>query len=82
MTTIGQRRPFDLTNDGISTYLKHVQLFFQANGIADDKQVPVLLSIIEGRTYALLSDLLAPVKPCSAKISGTVDSSLSEALQP
>ena len=74
--------PFDLTNDRISTYLERVQLFFQANGIADDKQVPVLLSIIEGCRYALLSDLLAPVKPCSVKVSGTFDSSLSEALQP
>ena len=68
MTTIGQMQPFDPTNDRISTYLEHVQLFFQANGIAEDKQVPILLSIIRGHTYALLSDLLTPVKPTSKSV--------------
>ena len=68
MATIGQMQPFDPANDRISTYLERVLLFFQANGIADDKKVPVLLSIIRGHTYALLSDLLAPDKPSSKTV--------------
>ena len=36
---------------------------FQANGIADEKKVPVFLSIAEGNIYALLRSLLSPVKP-------------------
>ena len=42
--------------------------FFEANRIADKKKVPVLLSVIEGQTYALLSDLLAPDKPASKTV--------------
>ena len=68
MATIGQMQPFNPSNDRISTHLERLQLFFQANGIADEKQVPVLLSIIGGRTYALLSDLLAPEKPGSKSV--------------
>ena len=68
MATIGQMQPFDPANDRISKYLERVQLLFQANGIADNKKVPALLSIIGGGTYTLLSDLLAPDKPSSKTV--------------
>ena len=64
-STIGQMQEFDPSSDRISTYLERVEIFFQANGIADGKKVAVLLSIIGGKTYSLLSDLLAPEKPAS-----------------
>ena len=35
-------------------------LYFAANGVEDAKKVPILLG---ASTYALLSDLLAPVTP-------------------
>ena len=41
-------------------YLERVELFFVANNVEDRKQVATLLSVIGSRTYALLSDLLAP----------------------
>jgi len=40
-----------------------MQLFFKANGINEDKQVPVLLTVIGSTTYDLLSDLVTPKKP-------------------
>ena len=40
-----------------------MELFFTANSIADDKKVVVFLSVIGGKTYFLLRDLLAPEKP-------------------
>ena len=41
-----------------------MEIFFQANGIAEDeKKVPVFLSITGGDIYALLQSLLSPVKP-------------------
>ena len=41
-----------------------MEIFFQANGIAEDeKKVPVFLSIAGGDIYALLRSLLSPVKP-------------------
>ena len=65
VTTIGHLQEFDPMTDRISTYLERVELFFLANGIAEEKQVPVLLSIVGGKIYSLLSDLLAPDKPSS-----------------
>ena len=50
-------------SDSISSYLERVDLYFKANGIAEDKQVPILLSSIGAATYALLRDLVAPEAP-------------------
>ena len=45
---------FQPENESIAAYLKRVELFFSANDIAAEKQVPVFLSVIGGRTYSLL----------------------------
>ena len=65
MATMGRLDTFQQDYERISAYLERVQLYFQANKVADAKQVPVLLSAIGGKTYALLSDLLAPEKPAT-----------------
>ena len=49
--------------ENISNYLERVEFFFQANGIADGKEVPVFPSIAGGSVYALIRSLLSPVKP-------------------
>ena len=46
-----------------SDYLDCVVLYFEANGVAEEKQVAVLLTAIRGETYALLTSLLSPAKP-------------------
>jgi len=63
MTTIGQIQEFDPEKEKVTAYLERVQMFLVANSIQEDKKVPVLLSVIGGKTYALLSSLLAPDKP-------------------
>ena len=63
MATIGQLPEFQTDNEQITDYLEQVQLFFKANRIEEGKRVPVLLTAIGGKTYALLSNLLAPQKP-------------------
>ena len=60
MATIGQLPEFQTDNERISDYLERVQLFFEANGVEEGKRVPVLLTAIGRKTYALLSNLLAP----------------------
>ena len=62
-TTIGILPEFSSEKEKITAYLERVELFFEANGIEDNKQVPVLLTAIGGETYALLRSLLAPDKP-------------------
>ena len=63
MATLGHIGKFDPTEENISAYLERVELFFAANGIKDEKQVAVFLSVIGPKTHALLHDLLAPDKP-------------------
>ena len=38
-------------------------LYFKANSIEEDKQVPILLRSIGARTYSLLRDLVVPTVP-------------------
>ena len=51
--------------DSIEAYLERVTLYFQANDIGEGKRVPILLSSIGVRTYALVRDLVAPDAPGS-----------------
>ena len=57
MTTIGNLSEFSPEKETISAYLERVELFFQANGKEEAKQVPALLTAIGGETYALLRNL-------------------------
>ena len=61
--TIGQIQEFHPESESITAYLERIELFFDANGVADDKKVPSLLSIIGGKTYTLIRSLLAPDLP-------------------
>ena len=60
---IGSLSEFHQGSEKIEEYLERVQLYFEANGIKEEKQVAVLLTVIGSATYALLSSLLAPAKP-------------------
>ncbi len=50
----------------ISPYLERMVLFLKANKVKDDDKVTVLLSVIGGKMYSLLRDLLSPVLPQDA----------------
>ena len=62
-TTYGQLNEFRPETESIAAYLERVEVFFQANTIAECKQVAVFLSVVGGKTYSLLRDLLSPQKP-------------------
>ena len=63
MATYGTLQPFQPDDEGIAAYLERAAIYFRANGIKEDKQVAVFLSVVGGKIYALLRDLLAPAKP-------------------
>ena len=63
MSRFGQLHEYQASQEPVSAYLERVTLFFQANEIAEEKQVAVFLSVVGATTYALLRDLLAPKKP-------------------
>ena len=63
MATIGKLEEYNPDNEKISSYLERVELCMTANGVAEEKQVAVLLSVIGAKTYSLLHDLLSPANP-------------------
>ena len=68
-TSYGTLKEFHLESDSIKAYLERAELYFTANTIAREKQVPILLSAIGPSTYSLLSDLLAPEAPKSKSLA-------------
>lgn len=63
VTRHGQLHEFDVGNETITAYLERAELYFDANDVADEKKVPVLLSNIGAKTYGLLRSLVAPKAP-------------------
>ena len=59
----GQLEEFSSGTDSWQAYVERANLFFQANGINEEKQLSVFLSSIGGKTYGLLRNLLAPTLP-------------------
>ena len=62
MTSFGRIDEFRPKNESIEAYLERIELYFNANEVEDDKKVSIFLSVIGGKTYSVLRDLLAPVK--------------------
>ena len=53
--------------------MERANLFFQANGISEEKQLPVFLSSIGGKTYGLLRNLLAPTLPKDKSLTEVIE---------
>ena len=60
---IGSMESFSPESESITAYLGRVQLYLSANAITEDRHMPVLLSLIGSKTYALLRSLVALAKP-------------------
>ena len=62
MSLIGNIGPYE-ESENISTYIDRVKLYFAANEINQEKQVPAFLSIMGPKLYGLLKDLVNPKNP-------------------
>ena len=62
-STFGQLQEFQPESETIAAYLERASLYFQANSIAEEKQVAVFLSVIGVKKYSLLCSLTAPERP-------------------
>ena len=60
---VGKIDVFQPESEVFSTYLERIELYFEANGIEEKKQVPVFLSLLDAKTYSLLRTLVAPDSP-------------------
>ena len=61
-TMIGNLPEYRHENELFSSYIERVEFFFEANSIADEKNVTVVLSLVGSKTYSLLRSLVAPAK--------------------
>jgi hypothetical protein len=60
--SIGKIGPFENAVDTWTAYTERLEQSFEVNGITGGKRVPALLSLIRGRTCALLRNLKTPDK--------------------
>ena len=63
MATYGKLTEFRPGEEEFSAYFECVELYFAANGVAEDKKVPIFLKSIGGTAYGLLRSLTALDKP-------------------
>ena len=63
MSKFGHLEEFHSDSELVAAYIERVQLYFTANEVKDEKQVPVFLSSVGATTYTLLRDLVSPEKP-------------------
>ena len=62
MSLIGNIGTYE-ESENISTYIDRVKLYFAANEISQEKQVPAFLSIMGPKLYGLVKDLVSPKNP-------------------
>ena len=71
--SFGRMDEFLPENESVTAYLERIELYLAANDIAEAKRVPVFLSVIVGKTYTLLRNLLAPDKPSTKTYANLVE---------
>ena len=59
----GRLEAFNPDLESVTVYLEHVELYISANEVKREKQVPVFLNLLGQETYALLQNLVSPMKP-------------------
>ena len=62
-TGLGQLSEFRPGQDRLSVYLERFEMYIKANSVADEKKVPLFLTVIGPTVYSLLHDLFAPDSP-------------------
>ena len=60
---VGRIGEYDPQSKSIMTYLERLALYTEANGVANDKKVAVLLTVIGPKTYGIRKSLLSPTLP-------------------
>ena len=54
---------FDPEVESVTAYLERLQLYFEANGVEEDRRVAALLTLVGPKVYDTLRSLLAPTLP-------------------
>ena len=59
---IGCIEPFDASTNDWETYTARLEQYLDANSIREEKKVSMLLTLIDGPTYQLVRNLIAPAE--------------------
>lgn len=81
MAHVGKISEFVEGKEDFQCYIERVEQYFVANGVKDEKQVAVFLSLIGPQAYALLRNLLTPDLP-SSKTFDVLKTTLKEHYMP
>ena len=74
MVTHGSIGEFQHTQESWQSYVERLQQYFVANDVdAAMKQRAILLSIVGGKTYQLIRNLLGPAKPTERSFDEIVE---------
>ena len=63
MAVHGQLYPFDSVVEDWSTFLERAEMYFAANGIADDDKRGILISSYGPKTFTLIKTIVVLHKP-------------------
>ena len=63
MTTIGKVEEYDLRKKNWTSYMARVRQYFKANGVKPEMYTAILITVIGGEAYDLMTDLCSPKKP-------------------
>lgn len=67
-SAIGRMDVFQPELESFATYKARLRLFLDANAVEDGRRVPVMLTVIGPKHYALLHHLVAPDDPASKSL--------------
>ena len=70
---LGRIGEFDPQTESVTTYLERLALFMDANEVADERKVAVLLTVIGPKVYGVLKSLLSPTAPKDKSLKDLVD---------
>ena len=60
---IGHIGEYDPQAENITAYLERLSLYMDANSVADERKVPVLLTVLGAKTYGILKSLTSHALP-------------------
>ena len=72
MTTMGKVEEYDLRKRNWASYIARVRQYFKANSIKEELYTAILITVIGGEAYDLMTDLCNPKKPEDVKFEDLV----------
>ncbi|XP_061709481.1 uncharacterized protein LOC133519492 [Cydia pomonella] len=61
--SVGKIKAFEVSAGNWNTYVERVNMYFKANNIKEELQLPTLIAVMGEEAYELLSNLTSPKKP-------------------